>query len=188
MVQKCKKNLVAIAAMVSFVSVASNSSEMLTEADLKCFFESIEQKGTNVVFTTHKSGMRFVYAINGKSERDEKVSEYGESITLPNNSVLTLYDWNRFLKVSPSQMKVGHKGFQISLEKDFRSRPGGILTTNKAYMVYLDEKPDSSGGEQGSAAPEGNRAMAKSSGAPGKGAERKCLKGLTLLPCEEKEQ
>ena len=32
------------------------------------------------------------------------------------------------------------------------------------------------------------RAMVKSAGAPEKGAERKCLKGLTLLPCEEKEQ
>ncbi len=180
-----KTVVVIIFALASFVCMASNPIASVSDADLSGFFESIERKGTNIVLTTHRGGGRFVYAINGVNEKDEKVSGYGETITLPENSELQIYERHLSLKFSPLSEKGEIRGFRVSLKKDFRSMRGGNLTTNYAYMVYLDEKPDSSGGEKGSAAPGGNRAMVKSTGVPEKGAEKKCLKGLTLLPCEE---
>ena len=180
--------VIPIVALVSFGCIASETQGMVSESDLMGFFESVERQGTNFLFTTHGGGGRFIYSINGINEMDEKVSAYGETITVPCNSVLTVYNRTRTMIFSPLSEENGHKGYHLSLKIDRRSRPGGILTTNYAYMVYLDEKLDSSGGEKGIAAPEGNRAMPKSAGTPEKGAERKCLKGLTLLPCEEKEQ
>ncbi len=176
---------IPIVVLISFPCIASEPKGMVSEEDLSCFFESIERKGTNIVFTTHGGGGRFVYRINGSKG---KVSGYGETIVLPENSELEIVERSRYMKLSPLSGKDEHKGFRVFLEKDFRSIRGGNLTTNYAYMVYLDAKPDSSGGEKGNSAPEGNRAMVKSAGAPEKGADRKCLKSLTLLPCEEKEQ
>ncbi len=184
-IRVCQKLLIAFVAVETTMCMAAGHSDNVTESELLGFFESIERNGTNIVFTTHRGGGRFYYAINGQ---DGKVSEYGETIVLAENSEMKIHEYHRSLTISPLQGDVAHKGFRLLLKKDSRSRPDGILATNYAYMVYLDEKPDSSGGEKGNSAPEGNRAMVKSAGVPEKGAERKCLKGLTLLPCEEKEQ
>ncbi len=172
---------IPIVVLISFPCIASEPKGMVSEEDLSCFFESIERKGTNIVFTTHGGGGKFVYRINGSKR---KVSDYGETIVLPENSELKIIERHLSLTFSPMSERDGRKGFHLSLKKDFRSMCGD-LTTNYAYMVYLDEKPDSSGGEKGSAVPEENRAMSKSAGAPEKGAEKKCLKGLSLLPCED---
>ena len=180
--------VIPIVVLISFPCIASEHQGMVSEADLMGFFESVERQGTNFLFTTHGGGGRFIYSINGVNEMDKKVSGYSEKIIVPCNSVFKVYNRTRSLTFSPLSEEKGQKGYHLSLKIDRRSRPGGVLTTNYAYMVYLDEKPDSSGGEKGAAAPEGNRAMAKSAGAPEKGAEKKCLKGLTLLSCEEKEQ
>ncbi|MCR5750755.1 MAG: hypothetical protein K6G91_02225 [Kiritimatiellae bacterium] len=176
-----QKILVAALVLMSVICIAAGSTANVSDADLMGFFESIERKGTNIVLTTHGGGGRFVYRINGSKR---KVSDYGETIVLPENSELKIIERHLSLTFSPMSERDGRKGFHLSLKKDFRSMCGD-LTTNYAYMVYLDEKPDSSGGEKGSAAPERNRAMVKSTGVPEKGAEKKCLKGLTLLPCEE---
>ena len=165
--------------------MASESTPSVAEADLRGFFESIECKGTNILLTTHGCGGRFVYKIN---DSKRKVSEYGETIILPENSELKIYEHHLSLTFSPLPEEEGRRGFRISFKKDLRWMRGGNLSTNFAYMVYMDEKSDSSGGEKGAAAPDGKRASIKSAGAPDKGAEKKCLKGLTLLPCEEKEQ
>ena len=177
-----KRIMAVVSAFMTFICMASESETAVSEVDLRGFFESIERKGTNILLTTHGGGGRFVYKV-GDSKR--KVSEYGETITLPENSELKIFEHHHSLTFSPLSEQGGRRGFRISFRKDLRWRRGGNLSTNYAYMVYLDEKPDSSGGEKGTAAPEGKRATAQSAGAADKGAEKKCLKGLTLLPCEE---
>ena len=176
-----KKMLAVISAAVAFVCVGARPDASVSETELSGFFESIERKGTNIVFTTHKNGMRFLYRIDNSSW---KLCERNEAITLPCNSKLIASEHHLSLTISPLMEEESIKGFRVSLKKDFRSMCGN-LTTNYAYMVYLNEKPDSSGGERGTASPEVKRAMVKSAGAPENGAEKKCLKGLKLLPCEE---
>ena len=178
---ECKCLLTVISASIAFLCVAADPDACVSETELSGFFESIERKGTNIVFTTHKDGMRFLYRIG---DSKWKLCERNESIIVPCNSTLTASEHHLSLTVSPLPGEGNRNRFRLSLKKDFRSMRGN-LATNYAYMVCLDEKPDSSGGEKGSAAPEGNRAMPKSAGVPEKGAEKKCLKGLTLLPCED---
>ncbi|MCR5752906.1 MAG: hypothetical protein K6G91_13200 [Kiritimatiellae bacterium] len=183
-IRVCRKTFVVVWALMSFVCIAAEPMSAVSENDLNGFFESIEYKGTNVLLTTHGGGMRFVYAIDGKDERDERVCGYGETITLPLTSVLTIYDRHRFMTISPIAARSAHKGFHVVLEKDHRSIRGGNLTTNFAYMVYLDEKSDSRDEGKGTlgtnAVKRTNAGVSLKAGAPAK----MFLKGLKLLPCE----
>ena len=173
--------VVSIIALISFPCIASEHHGMVTEADLWVFFNSIEREGTNFVLTARRS---FLYSVDGKDDWDDKFSKAGEKIILPEGSELVAVERHRSMKFSPTTRKNGRKGFSISQRTNHR----GVVKIGLAHLLPADETPDPSGGEKGIAAPEGNRAMPKSAGTPEKGAERKCLKGLTLLPCEEKEQ
>ena len=173
------KMLAVASALLLFDCAALESTNRVSETDLSCFFESIERKGTNLVLVARWS---FLYSIDGKDDRDDKFSKAGEKIILPEGSKLVVVERHHSMVFSPMNEDNGRKGFRISHRKSHRR---GVATTDLAYLLPADETSDSSGGEKGSAAQEGKRAMAKSSGAPEKGAEKKCLKGLTLLPCEE---
>ena len=179
-VQTHKILLAVISASFLLECFASEPRKSATEADLRDFFESIERIGTNIVFTTRKCGARFYYRINGVGG---KFNNYGEVITLPEDSELVVAERHHTLIISPVSENKSRKGFHVSLEKDFRSFRGE-LATNEAYMVYSDEKSDNSDESKGCEVPEGNRVIVKSAGAQGKEAEKKCLKGLKLLPCE----
>ena len=175
------KMLAVASALLMFNCLASVTTNSVSEADLWVFFRSIEREGTNFVLTARRS---FLYSIDGKNDLDDKFSKVGEKIILPEGSELVAVGRHRSTKFLPLARTNGCKGFRISQRTNHR----GVVKIGLAHLVPADALPDSSGGEKGSAAPEGNRAMVKSAGAPEKGAERKCLKGLTLLPCEEKEQ
>ena len=168
-------------ALLMFNCLASVTTNSVSEADLWTFFSSIEREGTNFVLTARRS---FVYLINAKDPSDNKFSKVGEKIILPEGSELVAVERHHTMRFSPTTGKNGRKGFRIRRRACHR----GVVKIGLAHLLPADETSDSSGGEKGSAAPEGNRAMPKSAGTPEKGAERKCLKGLTLLPCEEKEQ
>ena len=172
---------IPIVVLISFPCIASEPKGMVSEEDLSCFYESIERNGTNLVLTAR---WNFLYLLNAKNPGDHKFSKAGAKIILPEGSELVVVERHHSIRFSPTTGKNGRKGFSILL----RASKRGVVKIGLAHLVPADEAPDSSGGEKGSAAPEGNRAMPKSAGTPEKGAERKCLKGLTLLPCEEKEQ
>lgn len=180
-IRGCQQVLPVVLSLSFLVCLASEQKRTVSEADLKGFFKSIEFDGTNLVFTARR---KFIYTINGKDEKDDRFCKPGETIVLSEKSELKVFERHVFLTFSPIKEAVGFKGLRVSVEEDFRSFRGN-LSTNYAYMVYLDEKPDPSGEEKGSAALKANRAMVKSADAPEKAPEKKCLKGLTLLPCED---
>ena len=169
---------IPIVVLISFPCIASEPKGMVSEEDLSCFFELIERKGTNLVLTAR---WNFLYLLNAKNPGDHKFSKAGEKIILPEGSELVVVERHHSIRFSPTTGKNGRKGFRILRRASNR----GVVKIGLAHLVPADEAPDSSCGEKGNAAPDGNRAMVKSAGAPEKGAEKKCLKGLTLLPCEE---
>lgn len=173
-----RKVLAVASALLLFDCIASESTNSVSEADLWTFFSSIEREGTNFVLTARRS---FVYLINAKDPSDNKFSKVGEKIILPEGSELVAVERHRTMRFSPTTRKNGRKGFRISQRTNHR----GVVKIGLAHLVPADALPDSSCGEKGNAEPERNRAMPKSAGTPEKGAERKCLKGLTFLPCEE---
>lgn len=181
-----KKVLVVTSALLVFNCDALESTNNVSETDLSCFFESIEREGTNYVFTARWS---FRYSVNENNPDDRKFCKAGEKIMLSEGSELVVVERHHTLKFSPTTRKNGRKGFRISQRKSHRTVRG----TSLAYLVPADEqegssggeKDGSSGGEKESAVPKGKRAMVKSAGAPEEETEHKCLKGLTLLPCEE---
>ena len=175
------KMLAVASDLLMFNCLASVTTNSVSEADLWTFFSSIEREGTNFVLTARRS---FLYSIDGKNDLHDKFSKVGEKIMLSEGSELVAVERHHSMRISPAIRKNGRNGFRILRRACHR----GTVKIGLAHLVPADEMLDSSGGEKGSAAPEGNRTMAKSAGAPEKGAEKKCLKGLTLLPCEEKEQ
>ena len=175
------KMLTVTSALLMFNGLASVTTNSVSEADLWTFFSSIEREGTNFVLTARRS---FLYSVDGKNDLDDKFSKVGEKIILPEGSELVAVERHHTMRFSPTTGKNGRKGFRILRRACHR----GVVKIGLAHLLPADEAPDSSGGEKGIAAPEGNRAMPKSAGTPEKGTEKKCLKGLALLPCEEKEQ
>ena len=176
-----KKVLAAASAMLLFDSIASESTNSVSEADLWVFFRSIEREGTNFVLTARRS---FLYSIDGKDDRDDKFSKPGEKIILPEGSELVAVGRHRSMRFLPLARTNGCKGFRISQRTNHR----GVVKIGLAHLMPTDETPGSSGGEKGNAASEEKRAMVKSAGAPEKEAEQKCLKGLVLHTCEEQGQ
>ena len=172
------KMLAVASALLMFNGLASVTTNSVSEADLWAFFSSIEREGTNFVLTARWS---FLYSVNENNPGDRKFCKAGEKILLSEGSELVAVERHHSIRFSPTTRKNGSKGFRILR----RAGDRGVVKIGLAHLVPADEAPDSSGGEKGSAAPEGNRAMPKSAGVPEKGAEKKCLKGLTLLPCEE---
>jgi len=176
-----KKVLAVASALLMFNCLASVTTNSVSEADLWTFFSSIEREGTNFVLTTRRS---FLYSVNENNPDDRKFCKVGEKIMLSEGSELVAVERHHSMRISPATRKNGRNGFRILRRACHR----GTVKIGLAHLVPADEMLDSSGGEKGSAAPEGNRAMPKSAGTPEKGAERKCLKGLVLLPCEEQGQ
>ncbi len=174
------KPLVAVFSMMLFLCNASEHNKSISESDLGGFFESVECTGTNIVFTTRKEGMKFIYSVDGS---EDKVSGYGETINLPFNSALKLFDYNHSMTVMPMPDAEKRKGFCISLKKDFRSMRGGV-TTNYAYLVTTGEKADTSDEKKGSSntntVSNTKSATSMKAGVPG----RRVFKGLKLLPCD----
>ncbi len=174
--------VVAVAfVLVSHLGMTAEPKASISEAELNGFFESIEFKGTNIVFTSHKAGEKFAYRIDGSKDF---VSKYSESITVPENSNMMFSDRRHiFLKVAPVSMAEGRRGFRVSLVKDFRSF-GANITTNYAYLITADEKSDSSDEMRGSsdtnAVARTKASVSAKAGAP----EKKFLKGLKLMPCD----
>ena len=173
-----KKAFVVASALLLLDCVASESTNSVSEVDLCVFFKSIESEGTNFVLTTRRS---FLYSVNEDTPDDRKFCKAGEKIVLSEGSELVAVDRHHTMRFSPATKRNGRKGFRILQRINYR----GVGRTGLAYLVQTDETPGSSGGEKGNTASEGKRAMVKSTGAPGKEAEQKCLKGLVLHPCEE---
>ena len=175
-----RKVLAVTSALLLLDSVAAESTNSVSEADLSCFFESIERKGTNLVLTARWS---FLYSIDGKDDRDDKFSKAGEKIILPEGSELVVVERHHSLKFTPMSMKDGRKGLRV-FRRGWSPRKG--VTTRAANLVHADEKSGASGENNGVSKTEGKHAMLKADVVAGeKPDEKKCLKGLTLLPCED---
>ena len=176
----CPKLLTVTATIAVLVSVAREQNTVISEKELGGYFESIVCEDTNIVFTTRKEGMKFIYSVDGS---EDKVSGYGETINLPFNSALKLFDYNHSMTIMPMPDAEKRKGFCISLKKDFRSMRGGV-TTNYAYLVATGEKADTSDEKKGSSntntVSNTKSATSMKAGVPG----RRVFKGLKLLPCD----
>ena len=172
---------IPIVVLMAFACSASVRAESISEPNLKCFLKSIACDGTNYVFAL-KSG--YVYSSN---DSEVKVCRDGESVSLNGASKLLLFEHHTSLLFTPMPTEGTRRGFRVLHIIDLRSF-GRNVTTNYAYLVAADEKtvsPDDGTGTSGT-----NAVRRMNTGAPLKAgvSEKKFLKGLALLPCEEKKQ
>ena len=175
---ECHRSLPFILAVtISFICVASERMERVSESNLKSFLKSIACEGTNYVFAL-KPG--FVYSINNS---EVEVCNDEKNVALNGSSELFLIERHASLVFTPMPTEGGRQGFRVLHIKDYRSF-GGNITTNYAYLITADEKTDSS--DEGSGASETN-AVARTKAVVSTKAgttEKRFLKGLKLLPCD----
>ncbi len=181
-VHSCSKVLVVVLAIVSFICVAANSEVSLSETDLKCCFKSIVFDGTNYMFSAKRKCFYKISALDN-NEGEYRMCEGGASITLNDNSELTISEHHFSLTITPTPFNGNRKGLLVARRNDLRSF-GGDVSTNYAYLVVADEKSDSSDERKSSS---DTNAVARTKArvsAKATAPEKKFLKGLKLLPCD----
>ncbi|OGV44931.1 MAG: hypothetical protein A2X46_17335 [Lentisphaerae bacterium GWF2_57_35] len=111
---------------------ADESSCQINMATLtETYFNFVEATPTNITVQFKTQGFRYVYSIDGS---EPKVNQYGEFLSVPVGSTLTLIERDFRITFSALPDPIKNKGFRVSEIQDNRFRRKGIAT-NSAFMV-----------------------------------------------------